>query len=131
MKQYITDSESVAVDADSSFTADVKSEAGKQGDEPSGGSVGVTGTVGVGVYVNNTRAVIESDEAVISDGEVHVGAAHVNDIKVETGADAAGSTAAIGASIAISVSDANTEALLSSNTDGRQVLSLASSSKSE
>ncbi|MCP4765350.1 MAG: hypothetical protein GY875_03690, partial [Gammaproteobacteria bacterium] len=126
----ITGSDSVAVDANSSHTVELKGEAGQQGDEPaSGGAVGVSGAVAVGVYSNNTRAEIAAaDTELESAGEVQVGASHTNKINVETGADAAGSKAAIGASIAISVSDADTEAVISRDVSSGSVAIAASSS---
>lgn len=127
----VTSSDSVAVDADSTFTAEVKGEAGGQGDaQPSGGAVGVSGAVAVGVYSNRTKAEIAAGNALASSGEVHVAAIHTNKINIETGADAAGDKAAIGVSIAISVSKAETDALISRNVTAGSMTIAASSSTS-
>lgn len=126
----ILGSDSVAVDAVSVHTVDLKGEAGKQGDEPpAGGAVGVSGAVAVGVYSNVTNAEIAASvTGVVSEGQVHIAANHLNQINVETDADAAGSTAAIGASIAISVSNADTEALISRDVSSDSLEIAASSS---
>lgn len=127
----VSASSSVAVDANSSFTADLKSEAGQQGEASAGGSVGVSGTVAVGVYSNKTRAEIAAASSVLaSAGVVHVDASHSNKINVETGADAAGDKAAIGASIAIAVSNVETEAVISRDVSADSVTITASSSTS-
>ncbi|WP_114325052.1 hypothetical protein [Candidatus Colwellia aromaticivorans] len=126
----ITGSDSVVVDADSTFAADLKGEAG-QGEGADGGSVGVNATVAVGVYSNNTQAEIAAaDTTLLSAGAVHVGASNTNTIAVETNAEAAGSTAAVGASIAIGVSNTDTQAMINRNVNANSVELIANSSSS-
>ncbi|MCP4766069.1 MAG: leukotoxin LktA family filamentous adhesin, partial [Gammaproteobacteria bacterium] len=120
----------VAVAATSKADASVTAKAGSAADAEGSPqvAVGVGAAVAVSVVIDSTRAAIEANPLTV--GTVTVNAAHQGAINVTSDGAAAGSKAAIGASIAISVSDTNTEAVLVSDATAGSVDLSASSNSS-
>jgi filamentous hemagglutinin family protein len=127
-----TDVSALVVDASSKADATIKATAGvAETEDGSPVSVGVGGAIAVSVIIDNTIAEIKNGIGTLdSDSAVSISASHKGTINVTSDASAAGDKVAIGASIAISVSDVDTQALISRDVIADNIVIAASSNTS-